>query len=134
MLTVLIAEDDLMIADCLEEMLVDGGYSVCGIARTVAEAVRLGKACRPDLAVLDLYLKRGELGTAIVPLLTEGSRIGILYATGNDNIKLTQADGDACLRKPYLARDVLGALQVVQQIVAGHALSLPLPPGARVLS
>ena len=38
---VLIAEDDLMIADMLEMSLVDSGYEVCGIARTVAEAVAL---------------------------------------------------------------------------------------------
>lgn len=31
MLKVLIAEDDLMIADLAEEILVDEGYEVCGI-------------------------------------------------------------------------------------------------------
>jgi len=40
-LKVLIAEDDLMIADLAEEILVDHGYQVCGIARTVSEAVTL---------------------------------------------------------------------------------------------
>ena len=39
--TILIVEDDLMIADMLEEILVDAGYTVCGIARTVTEAVAL---------------------------------------------------------------------------------------------
>jgi hypothetical protein len=39
MLKVLIAEDDLMmIADLRKKILVDGGYKVCGIARTVPEA------------------------------------------------------------------------------------------------
>jgi response regulator of citrate/malate metabolism len=41
MLKVLIAEDELMIADMAEETLVKHGYEVCGIARTVAGAVRL---------------------------------------------------------------------------------------------
>ena len=31
----LIAEDDLMIADMVKMLLVDAGYEVCGIARTV---------------------------------------------------------------------------------------------------
>jgi response regulator of citrate/malate metabolism len=35
----LISEDDLMIADLAEEILVENGYEVCGITRTVAEAV-----------------------------------------------------------------------------------------------
>jgi DNA-binding response OmpR family regulator len=129
----MVVEDDLMIADSLEETLVEAGYTVCGIACTVAQAVKLGNAHCPDLAILDLRLAEGGLGTDIVPLLTDCNRIGILYATGNDNIPLTQADGDVCLRKPYLPRDVLGALQMVQQIVAGKAVSLPVPTGARVL-
>jgi len=41
MLKVLIAEDELLIADLLEEALVANGYEVCGIARTVDEAVAL---------------------------------------------------------------------------------------------
>ncbi len=41
MLKVLIAEDELLIADQLEEALVASGYEVCGIARTVDDAVVL---------------------------------------------------------------------------------------------
>ena len=43
MLKVSIAEDDLMIADLAEEILADGGYEVCGVARTVAETVALAQ-------------------------------------------------------------------------------------------
>jgi DNA-binding response OmpR family regulator len=102
---ILIAEDDLMIADFLEEILIDAGYTVCGIATTVAEAVKLGNEHHPGLAILDLRLKNGDLGTKIVPLLTECDRVGVLYATGNDNVDLTQANGDICIRKPYQARE-----------------------------
>jgi hypothetical protein len=35
MLRVVIAEDDLMIADSAEDILVENEYQVCGIARTV---------------------------------------------------------------------------------------------------
>jgi DNA-binding response OmpR family regulator len=131
--TVLIAEDDLMIADFLEEILLEEGFTVCGIATTVAEAVALGNASRPDLAILDLRLKNGGLGTEIVPLLT-GHRVGILYATGNDSLDLTQANGDVCIRKPYLSRELLRALWMVQQIVAGRAILPPVPENARVLA
>jgi hypothetical protein len=40
MLKVLIAEDDLMIADSAEEILVENEYQVCGIARTVMRSPR----------------------------------------------------------------------------------------------
>jgi DNA-binding response OmpR family regulator len=61
-LKVLIAEDDLMIADLAEEILIEHGYDVCGIARTVTEAVALAQQHKPDLAVLDLRLADGGAG------------------------------------------------------------------------
>ena len=99
---VLIAEDDLMIADMIEEVLVDAGYEVCGIARTVAEAVALGRRHRPDFAIIDMRLADNGIGTEIAAELSTLGRIGVLYATGNmSKVFLTAIDGDACLSKPY---------------------------------
>ena len=95
---VLIAEDDLMIADMIEEVLVDAGYEVCGIARTVAEAVVLGRRHRPDLAIIDMRLADNGIGTEIAAELSTLGRVGILYATGNmSKVFLTAINGDACL-------------------------------------
>jgi hypothetical protein len=43
---VLIAENDLLLADMLEEDLMHAGYDVCGIARTVEEGVAIGLPSR----------------------------------------------------------------------------------------
>ena len=134
MLKVLIAEDDLMIADLAEEILVDGGYNVCGIARTVPEAVALAQLHKPDLAVLDLRLADGGLGTEIAAQLLPLGRLGVLYATGNvSQVALTTADGDACLSKPYRSIDLLRSLEIVAEIVAFGAGSPPFPKGFQVL-
>src|SRR6185437_11159837 len=102
MAKVLVAEDDLMIADFLEEILIEAGHTVCGIARTVGEAAAMATALRPDLAIFDLCLAQGGRGTDIRARVTGGDRIGILFASGNiDAIRLTGADGDASIRKPY---------------------------------
>ncbi len=61
--TVMIAEDDLLVADMLEEVLVNSGYDVCGIANTVDKAVELGERHKPDLAILDIRLAQGGLGS-----------------------------------------------------------------------
>src|SRR6202030_2553353 len=82
-LKVLIAEDDLLIADMMEAVLLSHGYDVCGIARTVAEAVELGSTSKPDLAILDLRLANAGLGTEIAARLGDRGRLGVLYATGN---------------------------------------------------
>jgi len=134
MLRVLIAEDDLMIADMTEAILVAQGYEVCGIARTVGEAVALGRRHKPDLAVIDLRLADGGLGTAIATQLGPLGRLGVLYATGNiSHIMLTAADGDACLAKPYRPADLVRGLEIVAGIVATGIASPPFPRGFQVL-
>jgi DNA-binding response OmpR family regulator len=134
MAKVLIAEDDLMIADMVEEMLVERGYEVCGIARTVAEAVALGRRHNPDLAVLDMRLADGGLGTEIAAQLGGLGRVGVLYASGNitDAMK-TIIDGDACLAKPYRSADLLRSLEIVAEIVATGTASPPFPRGFKML-
>jgi CheY-like chemotaxis protein len=134
LLKVLIAEDDLMIADLADEILVSGGYQVCGIARTVAEAIALAQHHKPDLALLDLRLADGGLGTEIAAQLLPLGRLGVLYATGNiSQVVLTIADGDACLSKPYSSADLLRGLEIVTEIVATNKALPPFPRGFQVL-
>jgi len=135
MAKVLIAEDDLMIADMVEDILASNGYDVCGIARTVADAVELGHRHKPDLAVLDLRLADGGLGTEIAAQLRDVDRLGVLYATGNAaQVHLTAMDGHACLVKPFIANDLLRGLKVVSDLVANGTTTLPLPRGLKVLA
>jgi CheY-like chemotaxis protein len=134
MLKVLIAEDDLMIADMTEAMVVECGYEVCGIARTVAEAVALCRLHEPDLAVIDLRLADGGLGTEIASLLGGLDRLGVLYATANMmHVVLTADDGHAYLAKPYRSADLMRSLEIVAEIIATGTASPPFPRGFQVL-
>jgi two-component system, response regulator PdtaR len=135
MLKVLIAEDELMIADLLEESLIMSGYEVCGIARTVDEAVALAERHNPDLAVLDVRLARGGRGPEIARRLRGRGTPGILYATGDDarHSTLTLADGSASISKPYRVEDVARALAIVREIMTIGTATPPFPPGFRLL-
>ena len=134
MLKVLIAEDDLMIADMAEEILVEGGFEVCGIARTVAEGVALGRRHKPDLAVIDMRLADGGLGTEIAAQLSAFGRLGVLYATGNAlHVMQNACEGDACILKPYSSTDLVRALEIVAEIVATGTASPPFPRGFELL-
>jgi DNA-binding response OmpR family regulator len=134
-LKVLIAEDDFMIADMTEETLMTNGYEVSGIASTVREAVALGHERRPDLAIIDMRLADGGLGTEIVALLHDSPRIGILYASGNTNQVIETADRDACIVKSYRMEDLLRALNIVAGIVIhGIAGTPPFTRGFHLLN
>jgi DNA-binding response OmpR family regulator len=133
MLKVLIVEDDLMLADFAEEILVEHGYQVSGIARTVADAVAQTRHCHPDLVILDLRLADGGLGTEVAAQLPPLGRPGILYVTGNmSQVALTH--GDACLAKPYRAADLLRGLEIVAEIVATGKAQPPFPHGFQLLN
>ena len=131
---VMIAEDDLYMADMLEEILVDNNYEVCGIARTVDEAVALGERHKPDLAILDIRLAEGGLGTDIPGRWPKRDRPGVLYATAYvGQTGLTRSDGEASLAKPYRPEDVIRALEIVEELVSTGKASRPYPHGLALL-
>jgi DNA-binding response OmpR family regulator len=132
-LKVLLAEDDLMIADLVEDALIANGYAVCGIARTVIEAIELIRLHHPDLAVIDMRLADGELGTEIIALLPDGPPMGILYASGNISQVIELAERDACIEKPFHAIDLVRALRLVQEIIVDGVASPPFPHGFHLL-
>ena len=132
MLKVLIVEDDLMLADFAEEILVEQGYVISGIARTVAEAIKLARHSMPDLVILDLRLADDELGTEVAAQLSRLGRAGILYVTGNMS-QVALIHGDGCLAKPYRSVDLLRSLAIVAEIVATGNARPPFPQGFQVL-
>jgi DNA-binding response OmpR family regulator len=111
---VLIVEDELMIADILETMLTAGGYTVCGIARTAKEALLMADRENPDLAIIDVRLADGSLGTGVAPVLF-AKNIGILYTTASMDA-LGLLNQHPCLRKPFHLREVKLALDAVMQL------------------
>ena len=62
--SVLLVEDDLLVAWDIEQMLTAAGVRVLGPASSVGAALALLKTERPDAAILDLKL-RGELVTPV---------------------------------------------------------------------
>ena len=131
---ILIVEDNLILADFLEDFLIIENYAVCGIAGSVAQAVVLANIHKPDLAVMDFRLANGSFSTEIRPLLKDRS-MGILYVSGDilEN-RLTSDDGDACIQKPYGMRDLISALQIVQGIRTKKDISaIRFPKGFHLL-
>jgi CheY-like chemotaxis protein len=102
--TVLVAEDDAVIALDLEATLRGLGCRVLGPAASAGEALALLAAGRPDAALLDVELLDGWSGPAAEAL----ARAGVPFAlvTGHDPASL---DGHPALRdaplllKPYTA-------------------------------
>ena len=58
---ILIAEDEILVARDTENMLLNFGYDVVGIAGTGEDALALAEKLAPDLILMDIRLK-GNIG------------------------------------------------------------------------
>ncbi len=133
-LTVMIVEDNLMLADLLEEILVSHGHRVCGIARTVDAAIRLGRETKPDLAIIDVRLADHGFGPDAAEALADLPGMAILYATGNLDIAIVlDARGQGCLVKPYRVEDLVRSLEIVQELHRFGQATGPIPRGFHIL-
>ena len=132
---ILIVEDDIMLADSLEDSLRACSFEVCGIANNVADGISLIQQQQPQLVILDMHLD-GELGSDIVDRLPRADliNIGVLYITGlSEHVMQHDHVGHAVLGKPYGLATLAKAIDVVMEIVAGKTPTLPLPYGLQLL-
>ncbi|MGD2250137.1 MAG: response regulator, partial [Candidatus Methanofastidiosia archaeon] len=57
MVSILIVEDEQIVAQDIHTRLTRMGYTVCGVASSGKEAVQLAKDGNPDLVLMDIVLK-----------------------------------------------------------------------------
>ena len=135
---VIVAEDDIMLADYLADALADLGHEVSGVACDVAGAVALARAHHPGVAILDMHLGRDEHGTEIANRLSASNDldgIGILYVTGEaEQVVRVARFGHACLHKPYSLATLQRAITIVDNMVRGIVAPPTLPPGMLLLA
>jgi CheY-like chemotaxis protein len=131
---VLIVEDDLMIADLVEEGLVARGIVVSGIVSTADAAVEAVRRDAPDVAIVDINLQYGSRGTDIVGRLPGSAPLGVLYTSGcAEADDITWKAGTALIVKPFSMADLITALAIIGDLLDGGATARPLPPGMRLL-
>jgi transcriptional regulator with GAF, ATPase, and Fis domain len=125
---ILIVEDEYIIANDLELILGEAGYPVIGVADSVAEALTLMDQQKPDIVLLDIYLKGKETGIDLAKQLEELS-IPFIYISANDNksvleaVKATQPIG--YIVKPFREKDILTTLEISRYRYA-HSVEMKL--------
>lgn len=112
---ILIVEDEFIVANDLRLMLKKAGYRVVGIANSFIEAIEIVKESKPELVLLDIYLK-GELTGIDLAKQLRKDNIPFVYLSANSNqsvleqAKETQPHG--FLVKPFREKDVLVTLDI----------------------
>ncbi len=110
--SVLIIEDEPIIALDIEAMVQDLGHEVTGIARTHKEAIALVKARRPGLVLADIQLADGSSGLDAVNEILTGIDIPVIFITAYPERLLTgdKPEPAFLITKPFQPEAVKAAI------------------------
>lgn len=111
--SILIIEDEPIIASDLSRIVETAGHKVIGIGRTRAESVSLGKDTQPDLILADIQLADGSSGIdATHDLLAEFGGIPVIFITAFPERLLTGTRPEPAflISKPYNDSHVISAV------------------------
>ncbi len=114
MATVLVVDDEPLIAMALEAALEDAGYAVVTAANGRQGLERLAEAPRPDLVLLDMMMPVMN-GPAMLAAMAadpelRGIPVIVLSSLPEEAIRDRAGGVAAILRKPYTAEQVLDAI------------------------
>lgn len=83
MYTIVIAEDEFLIAERIKSLLESAGYHVVGVAANAAEMLALADRNRPSVAILDVRLDGAIDGTTLAGHLDLSYGSQIVFVTGD---------------------------------------------------
>lgn len=121
MTTVLVVEDEVLVAEDLRLILEGEGYSVAAVVRTGAAAIAAARATPPDVTLLDIQLKGPMDGIEVAEVL-RAERLGaVIFLTSHtDETTLARGRGAmaaAWLEKPFADEELV---ELVEAVLAGR--------------
>ncbi|HJY38670.1 MAG TPA: response regulator [Steroidobacteraceae bacterium] len=119
--TVLIVEDQILIAWHLSDLIEGAGHRVLAIARDPAEAMEAAAKQRPDFALMDIRLHGGTSGLEAARMLYECWGVRSIYLSANLD-PATRAQTDALqplgfIGKPFLPAEAIEAVERAVKMV-----------------
>lgn len=108
-LRILVVEDEMTIALLMEDMLIDLGHEVVGLAMRLPQALQFAKSAEIDLAILDINLD-GRMSFPVADVLSARG-VPFIFATGYGQAGLEAPyKASTVLSKPFQMKDLQGAI------------------------
>jgi CheY-like chemotaxis protein len=102
---ILIVEDEMLVAMMIEDMVIELGHAVAGVASRLKDGLRLVEQNAIDFAILDVSLN-GERSLPIARAL-EAKGVPFVFATGYGAREFDDSQGEiATLSKPFGIEDL----------------------------
>jgi two-component system, response regulator PdtaR len=117
--SILIVEDDDIIARVEDWRLRCLGYEVCGRASTSEEAMELVEKQKPDLILMDINIKGDIDGIETAKMIKQDFNIPVVFVTSHsDGITLERAKAtnpDGFIIKPFDDNDLRVAIELAMK-------------------
>lgn len=117
--SVLVVEDEPLVAFDNEHGLEQAGYRVAATVNDYDHAVSVMEAEAVDLVIADIALHGDKTGIDVARH-AHGRRLPVLFVSGACPVDAHEI-AVGCLSKPYLPRDLVAAIKVVEAILQGRA-------------
>ena len=115
-LSVLVVEDEAVVARDLERSLDDMGYDVIAAVSTGDEALRASDRRVPDVVLMDIRISGDKDGIATASLLRDRYHVPVIYMTAYaDNEIVARAAKSSpygYIVKPFTSREVRSAIEI----------------------
>lgn len=122
-LKVLIVEDQFLEGKSLSYMVVNAGHTVERIAKSVGHAMAILQKQRPDIVLIDIYLKGDGNGIDLARKLDQLS-IPFIFISANSNASILQqaiaTRPYGFLVKPFSEREIVVALNIAMSRQQDH--------------
>jgi len=115
-ISVLIVEDEPVIATDIEMTLTGDDYTIIGIAYTSTRAIDLLHRFKPDVVLLDIAIKGDKDGIDIAGIINDKYKIPFIYITSfSDKETLGRAKSTlpyGYIVKPFKDSDIISAIEM----------------------
>ncbi len=124
--TVMIVEDEVVVAMNLREVLIETGFQVLDLTIRQAEALEVARAGKPDLALVNIQLADGDDGIELAVQL-EALSIPVVFISGQiSRARSANTVAIASMPKPYEPNEMAVAVAYLLARLRGStALARP---------
>jgi DNA-binding LytR/AlgR family response regulator len=113
---IVVVEDEALIADHIEQTLIEAGYNVVGVFDNADDTFHFFNSKSADLILLDINLNGSLDGVDIAHQINKNYQIPIVFLTSNtdkntvDRVKHTIPSG--FVTKPFTAEDLISNIEI----------------------